>query len=270
MGNSWSNTAVTTLVIPTGATTGARVVIDGTTGFITVYNAANQAVDTIGGPNGDITSTDGTSNITLASGEILFGNTANTVAGVIQVLIDSLFITGPASAAFPVASQLFFGDGTGSATGTTSPAVHVRSGTGGAADLIVQGTVLHATAGGTVASWQVPTPSAGFALGSAASANYQNMQFRLDAENNLMVCGTMQATAPGAAGAYTLFVLPAAYRPLKIQAATGVHVSNVDVTKAVLRVNVDLSGSVGIYTTAAVAVGDGFYFSVTVPLGNIP
>ena len=38
----WSNNQFTgTLVIPTGATTGARIVIDGTNGTITGYNAAN-------------------------------------------------------------------------------------------------------------------------------------------------------------------------------------------------------------------------------------
>ncbi len=44
MPGSWSNDAITTLVIPTRATTGARLVIDGTTGSILIYNSANVLV----------------------------------------------------------------------------------------------------------------------------------------------------------------------------------------------------------------------------------
>jgi hypothetical protein len=50
--SGWTNQGITTLVIPTGATTGARVVIDGTTGQISVYNSSNQLVGQWGGANG--------------------------------------------------------------------------------------------------------------------------------------------------------------------------------------------------------------------------
>lgn len=46
----WSNDQFTgTLVIPTGATSGVRIVLDGTTGDILVYDAANQVVYRISG-----------------------------------------------------------------------------------------------------------------------------------------------------------------------------------------------------------------------------
>lgn len=44
----------TTFTIPTGATTGARIVLNGVTGTIQVYNSSNQLVDTIGGVAGAI------------------------------------------------------------------------------------------------------------------------------------------------------------------------------------------------------------------------
>jgi hypothetical protein len=50
--NAWSNDSITTLVIPTGATTGARIVLDGTTGTISVYNSAGTLVGTWGGAAG--------------------------------------------------------------------------------------------------------------------------------------------------------------------------------------------------------------------------
>lgn len=55
MANSWSNTFQSSLTLPTGATTGARIVLDGTNDEILVYNSAGQLVDTIGGPDGAIT-----------------------------------------------------------------------------------------------------------------------------------------------------------------------------------------------------------------------
>lgn len=50
----WSSEYLVIFTIPTGATTGQRIVIDGTTGTIKVYNSANQLVDVIGGPQGAI------------------------------------------------------------------------------------------------------------------------------------------------------------------------------------------------------------------------
>lgn len=52
MTGGWTNQGETTLVIPTGATTGARIVLDGTTGEIQVYNSANALVGQWGGPTG--------------------------------------------------------------------------------------------------------------------------------------------------------------------------------------------------------------------------
>lgn len=52
----WGNSQFDgTLVIPTDATTGPRIVLDGTTGVITVYDAANFAVATISPADGFLT-----------------------------------------------------------------------------------------------------------------------------------------------------------------------------------------------------------------------
>lgn len=50
----WDNSYQTILVIPTGATSGQRIVIDGTTGLISIYNSAGVLVDQFGGPNGAV------------------------------------------------------------------------------------------------------------------------------------------------------------------------------------------------------------------------
>jgi hypothetical protein len=46
-GGAWSNDSVTTLVIPTGATTGARIVLNGLTGQIQVFDSTNALVGQI-------------------------------------------------------------------------------------------------------------------------------------------------------------------------------------------------------------------------------
>lgn len=52
----WSNDQFDgTLVIPTGATTGARIVLDGDTGVITVYNASDQAIAIVSPTQGFLT-----------------------------------------------------------------------------------------------------------------------------------------------------------------------------------------------------------------------
>src|SRR4051812_46618113 len=57
----WTNTNVDTLVIPTGATTGARIVLDGVTGVITVYDASNNVsaeISSVPGPTTGIMTED--------------------------------------------------------------------------------------------------------------------------------------------------------------------------------------------------------------------
>lgn len=80
--NAWSNDSISTLVIPTGATTGARVVIDGTTGLISVYNSSNQLVGQWGGNSGCFFEYAGGvgSFVEICGGEIQFGSTGFTPA----------------------------------------------------------------------------------------------------------------------------------------------------------------------------------------------
>jgi hypothetical protein len=153
----------------------------------------------------------------------------------------------------------------------TNPRVEIGLLGSAITDAAISGAVIKSQQGNPAPAytWQAPSYATNFAAGSVASASYQNMQYRFDAEDNLIVEGTCHATAALAAGAYTLFTLPAAYRPKKIHAVPGLHVSSADAFKTAIRVNVANSGAVGISTTSAIAVSDGFYFSITVPLGNI-
>jgi hypothetical protein len=64
-GGGWTTIPVGTLVVPTGATSGARIVIDGVNGNIKIYNASNALVSQIDS-NGIISAED-LSNLTTAN-----------------------------------------------------------------------------------------------------------------------------------------------------------------------------------------------------------
>lgn len=145
-------------------------------------------------------------------------------------------------------------------------------------DMGLSGTLIKTASDRTQEVWHEPGTtgnpayaSTNFAAGSIASANYQHLHYHKDALDNLIVEGTFHATVALVAGAYTIFSLPSVggFRPKKIHPCAGLHVSSADAFKAAIRVNVDLSGAVNFSTTSAIAISDGFYFSVTVPLGNI-
>lgn len=322
---AWSNDLQTSLTLPTGATSGARIVLDGTSDLISIYNSSGTLVDTIGGANGALTIG------ATSGGHFVFDPTVNTLtafdnvghlsaswdvsSGIItyldntslsfvQIGNQAISLGNITSAGMlPTASQISaaahilpvnatlditslvqvptapdsarIGLEPGTAatvTGSTGPVVTIDSPVSGTVtDLWVTGSIIKTNTSNfnLPYTWQLPTAAANFQLGSTASANYQVMQYRFDAQNNLIVEGAMSATNNLAAGAYTLFTLPAAYRPQAIHATAGIHASGGDVTKATIRVNVDLTGAVGIYTTSAIAINDNFYWSITVPLGNI-
>ncbi|MEV8625258.1 phosphatase [Streptomyces sp. NPDC051079] len=113
---------------------------------------------------------------------------------------------------------------------------------------------------------QTPSYEPNFSGGSAASASYALLTYRITAEGMLHVVGHFRSTTARAAGAYTALVLPAGYRPAKIYACTALHVSSADAFKAAIRLNIADSGSVGLATTSAIAANDGFYINALIPL----
>jgi hypothetical protein len=138
--------------------------------------------------------------------------------------------------------------------------------------MYLSGALVKTTVGGTPRTWQTPNYAAtgtNWAGGSVAAARYAPLQYRLDAEDNLHICGTAHATAALAAGSYTLFSLAAPYIPKKLFSGPAIQVSSADAWKTAVRFNVDSTGSVGINTATAIAANDGIYVNVTVPLGNI-
>lgn len=112
---------------------------------------------------------------------------------------------------------------------------------------------------------QSPPLNTNWIQNSTASARYGPLTYRVDVEDNLHILGSFHSNVARAAGAYTIFSLPADYFPQELYATTGLHVSSADAFKATIRVNVDSTGSVGISTTAAIAANDNFYINSLTP-----
>lgn len=113
-------------------------------------------------------------------------------------------------------------------------------------------------------TWQTPVLGTGWATGPTTGA-LKLIQYRIDAEDNLVVLGTVHATS--ATPAATLFTLPAGYLPAKNHRI--VCVSNAGGTASVRWVEIDATGVVGIAGPAITAASTDVYIYATVPLGNI-
>lgn len=90
-GGAWSNDSVSTLVIPTGATTGARVVLNGITGQIQVYNSANTLVAQIDSAGIETFSATGLqSTVTMHDGEIDIFPSHIAVATLVAAVLSAI------------------------------------------------------------------------------------------------------------------------------------------------------------------------------------
>jgi hypothetical protein len=257
---------------------GARIVINGPADTLTVYNASGNVSGRIGGPAGRLSAIDVPDNtfVSMWNGSTYYGMgdpdaaAPNGVSTAAQVTSDlpglSLFLSSGVTATATSVSTLELFPGVPGATIGT--ATSQRSAFLG--DLWVRGIAIQQDAFG-VATWKVPVAAANFALGSTASATYKALQYRLDTEDNTVIKGAMHATAALAAGVYAMTTLTGRYLPVDLYSFDGFHVSNTDVFKAVFRVALSPStGLLQISTTAAIAIGDNFYFDMTIPRGNLP
>lgn len=268
--------AYTTFTIPTGATTGARIVFDGTTGLIKVYNSSNVLVDTIGGPAGDIIQSGTARSVGIQNGFLTFFTPGSNVNGLLYAqFAGNMTMDSGTSGVSKISSRFELNEGDQAITvpGTTEPQFQFFDNTGSSVvSGLVSGALQHSTINGGTEAWQTPTMAANFAIGSTASATYQNIQCRKDVQNNLIVTGALHATAALAAGNRVIFTIPAGYRPLKaFNGADIFHTTAADAPVAdTIRWNIAASGSFAIGNTAAFTLNDNLYINACIPLGNIP
>lgn len=280
---------IRSLVIPTGATTGARIEINThQNGQIDVFNSAGTLVDQIGGAQGQIVIMDGNSRAVIVQEGIIYlcgyktGLPDQLDAGQIAYSVVSgntfLSVVSPNDVAnnfLDQASMLIQAGkpnlGVGG-TGLGDPNVIFIDQAGTSAMWgNISGAWAKCTNTGTPYTWQIPTLASPFAQGGFAGTNYNQVQYRFMAEDNLRVVGTCHNTGTVAAS-QLLFTLPAAYHPkgtwrssISRQVSGAASPENSGSTGVLI----DSSGNVTLQLDGGSSSTMNFYIDIDIPLGNM-
>lgn len=286
------------LVLPSNATSGARIVIDGNSNAILMYNAANQLVEAIS----PVAGTDAAGNA-YPSGYTTFNPAATPISftnikdGVIyEGFIPNAttqpdfthisFLAANSSTSSEYQSpwtagnapiQELYTAGTGSTFGSNAPSLQIQS--GGAGNFPVDMTVLGAVRGGDAingaATWQTPGYNANWSGTNTfnGQAGIPSLRYHIDNENNLWLYGAFLAGAvlPGT----TVFTLPVGYRPVSLSGGTNFFLDCRRVSGGVFSsgmLRVDTSGNVVVSNAngLGLAVNDQFFALGKIPLGALP
>jgi hypothetical protein len=220
------------LVIPTNATTGQRIVLDGVNGVELVYDSFNQVIASIAPGTG--TSTDGQSYVAgiasyasgnrsnysqLFNGQLVLNTPLDTVAAGAAVLDNSgvnsdqpeLQLFSPAYSGIPMANAAYihlFGANVGF---TDNPYVRIsaRGGPAGDMDVQIAGTLRYASPTGSASeTWHALSYAANWTDGPFAPGKYTR-----DANGRILFSGMIQFTGGATGAPITVFTLPVGYRP---------------------------------------------------------
>jgi len=193
----WENDFQTVITLPTGATTGERIVIDGTNGTITAYYADDNIawVGEVEGVNGLLSFSDDDPSTVQSSG---------LVNGAVLLSTGDLRLF-----TVPTFGITMFGptDGSGSffcadAAGNTGALVIAPTNTAFTLAAAFPGQL----------TWQTPALGAGWQFTSIRGA--LPLRYRIDAEDNLVIKGSVSCTTTTPAG--TVFSVVAPYLPIGV------------------------------------------------------
>lgn len=271
--------------VPSFATTGARIVLDGVSGLISVYNSSNVKVAEIGGSDGHILTTDGSSFAELVSGGLLLGQevsgTPDTAhASIIKWLHGLsnpfLSIVSPISATLLDAVKLTLNPsvGTGAPFGQWPTLLITDSQIASFTQVTLAGLIIHAAIGGSQDTKQVPSPAANWSVGS--------LKAWLDVEDNIRYVGSISytgANVAAAGGQQALNSLGTGFVPGAQIKDVCVHYTSTSVQKnvaasAIFNTNgtVSIQWGDGIAGSAhdvnGLATGDIFWLESTIPVGT--
>ena len=303
MAGSWSNDSITSLTIPTGATTGERIVIDGVDGDIQVYDSNGNLgayigpAAPIGGGSAPIVlsfETGGGEWSGLFNGSCLVGlgdpttdaDQLGWAGGIKEIGDGGILLENTVTPTIPVEAtiRLRGGTATSGTPGTSGlPNVLIMSnasqGAPGPCDVIVSSAIIRAVQGDplTATTWQVVGSggtAAAFQPNWATSTTMgtltpvQALQYRLDPLDNVVIdgCWIAGATTPGAA----VFTLPVGMRPKTAHSITITKnaAGVVTTTKGYISPagNLNLNSQLGSSVTAGATY---MVDPTSIPLGNI-
>lgn len=288
----------TSFTIPTGATSGERITLDGTRGAIFIYSIAGNLIGSLAGmagtdpagnayPVGFTEFADVNTNIAFTnifSGIVYEGFLANRSSTPDYTHISFLGAQSPLTSEYQSpwtagnsTVQVLYTAAAGSTMGVNSPNVAFQANGSVTTDLFM--SIIGAIAGGDsvngIASWQAPSYNANWSATSTYSGQspVTPLHYRKDAENNLWLYGAFLAGAvlPGT----TVFVLPVGYRPISLFGGTNQFLdcqrdSGGTITTGRLRVDTSGNVVVAIANGLNLAVNDQFFANGKIPLGQIP
>jgi hypothetical protein len=270
--------AYTSFTIPTGATTGARVVFneDGS-GTIRVYNSSNVLTDEIGGDFGAININGayaGNADSRLVGGEIEFGtapgfsNPARIHANPASLGAGQLFIDSgkPTGAGYDeVVVGFISGQNAQAPGGVDTPYVYVSDGnSSSSADLRLSGAVIATDTSQVMETWHSANYFANWVNGGAFSGlGGDPLQTRRMAEDDVWLLGLAQANA--GAGTF-LALLPVGQRPVS---GTPHGIAHRDRGGVITTVEFAVVTTGEIIIGQPIAAGDVYSFNVRIPRNNV-
>lgn len=285
MGNSWSNTG-TSLIILTEQVAG----FSGFFGYSPTVGAGNlvfsiaaaDGVDPYGNVylHGVVSYTPNQTWSALIGGQLFLGDwppgqTTLTDAAAIFTT-DGSDITALISKTTPLTTSRLLIELIGATAGVDATLRVLDQDTVSAANIAVSGAAVKISAdGGTLATWQSATAATNWSVGS--------LKYRLTAEDELWYMGSISytgANVTAAGGAVVTTAAPAPYQPLSQWKDTCVHYTSASVQKNVASsVIVNTNGTLDIqwgdgmasttHDVNGLATGDIFWIDTKVPLGNL-
>ncbi len=277
----WDNSFETVITLPSGATSGARVVIDGTADTIIVYRADNSIAVSIAAAAG----TDAYGNA-FPAGVYSFndadGQAILVANGVLSLISTSepndpstMLNQGPGLAEWysgtnglgtqdGVIATLLAGSPGHSTLDGNEPQLTLQDGKASSpVSLALSGAVVYTSDAGVRDTWQTPTLGSGWALGPQGGS-FQSLQFRRDGFDNVVLSGVIHCTS--ATPSSTLFTLPSGYQPIAGH-RPGIT-SNQGGTYAARSIEISTSGVVTVDPVPTVA-GTDLYIYTFFPRGNL-
>jgi hypothetical protein len=248
------NAYQTTFTLPTGATSGTRIVIDGIAGTITGYYADNR---------------------------IAFQLSTTPAAGIADLQDDP----APHTAGFYNGTMVVTGNNPLNTlvnaasinwdTSVQNMVIHMLNSTGALGSITLNNFVsalgnLAFSQTAPISVWNTPTFVGSWAGGSTASALYKPLRWMFDAEDNLIVKGAAHLTAGVAAGTQTIATTGVNTGvPWNSQEVT--HLSPADALYPAesRRVTLTAAGNITMSNTAASVINDNYYINMCVPLSQL-
>lgn len=292
----WDNSFQSIITLPSGATTGARIVLDGAGDRILVYDTDNNLIASIAPTQGiddqgtpyleGIVDYSGDEYVQMGFGNLLLGVMSSDPAvqpGEVSIIGDSsrIVLQSAVNADLPDPSFIEIVGGDNSAgTGTLTYPHHefrgdlwIHQDTTGLLPSETFTLIASFTESGSGTTkpetWHDVTMGTGWAAGPGGSGSYPPLQFRRDGLNNAHLFGTFHATSTTPAA-----VLGTGLPHVNMTNLGGVSVvgaaTRMSSTPSAIPLYVNSAGELRNAALPAIAINDTWMVNAKFPLGDIP